>query len=720
MKKIQMMILLGAFLLSGGFFLQAEDGMWMPHQMKDLDLVKLGLRMNPADLYKKDGTGLMSAIVHLGGGTGEFVSPEGLILTNHHVAFGALQRASTEEADYIRDGFLANGRAEEIPAQGYIADVLLGYEDITQTVTGLLPSSGPPLERYEALESIKKDIIAEAEKAGADIRAVFASMYSGNRYYLFRFKRIKDIRLVYAPPLDLGNFGGDIDNWMWPRHTCDFSFLRAYVSRENIGSDYSPNNVPYTPKSFLTLSTAGFREGDFSFVMGYPGRTYRNYTAAEMRSDTKRLQSRILLYKETIDFLEDQGRDSRDVQIKYAGTINGLNNSLKNYQGKIEGMEKVGLMERKKMDEEAFLDWAGASADRKQAYGSVLSRISDHIDEYEVHSEKNTLLNQLTSASLGSALLSQAHTIVRTVLERSKPDREREAAYQERNLSSIRQGIRLADRRYDLNVDREFLKFRLNRILSSSPGILPSALQPMAGDDTGNKVAAFVDRLYSQTSLADTDTRLRLIDLSPAALREVKDPFLDLAFLLEKEMESLRTQSRILDQKEGDAKKPYLQALLESRNGRLAPDANSTIRYTYGFIRGYSPRDGVEYLPQTTLSGVMEKDTGEFPFNAPPLLRALHDNKDFGPYADKSLNDIPACFLNTTMVTGGSSGSPTLDADGNQIGIIFDMTYESVTGDYLSIPELQRTISVDIRFVLFVTEKFSGARHIIDELSIRN
>ena len=544
-------------------------------------------------------------------------------------------------------------------------------------------------------------------------------MYSGNRYYLFRFKRIKDIRLVYAPPSDLGNFGGDIDNWMWPRHTCDFSFLRAYVSKENIGSDYSRDNVPYNPKAFLTISTAGFKEKDFSFVMGYPGRTYRNYTTDEMRSDMKRLQSRITLYKEIIAFLEDQGRDSRDVQIKYASSIKGLNNSLKNYQGKIEGMEKIGLMERKKKDEQAFLDWVGASDDRKQAYGSVLSRISAHLDEYEVYSEKSTILNQLTSATFGSAMLSQAHTIVRTVLERSKPDREREAAFQERNLSYIRQGISLADRRYDLNVDKEFLKFRLNQILSSSPDVLPAALQPLAGGDTKNKVTAFVERLYSQPSLADADTRLRLIDLSSAELMELEDPLLNLAFSLEKEMESLRTQGRILDQKEMDAKKPYLQALLASRNGRLAPDANSTIRFTYGFIRGYSPRDAVEYLPQTTLSGVMEKDTGEFPFNVPPRLKALYEKKDFGSYADKSLTDIPACFLNTTMVTGGNSGSPTLDADGNQIGIIFDMTYESVTGDYLSIPELQRTISVDIRFVLFVTDKFSGARHIIDELSIR-
>ena len=720
MKKLMSLMFLMIFLAAGGSILHAEDGMWMPHQMKDLDLVKLGLRMNPDDLYKKDGTGLMSAIVHLGGGTGEFVSPEGLILTNHHVAFGALQRASTKESDYIKDGFLAGTRGQEIPAQGYIADVLLGYEDVTSIVNKRFSQSGTPLDRYNALENIKKKLIAEAEKAGPDIRAVFASMYSGNSYYLFRFKRLKDIRLVYAPPQDLGNFGGDIDNWMWPRHTCDFSFLRAYVSRNDIGAEYSEDNVPYRPKSFLTISTAGFKEGDFSFVMGYPGRTYRNYTAAEMANDIEYLRSRISLYKEIINFLEEKGRDDRDVEIKYASTIKGLNNGLKNYQGKIEGMEKIGLMDTKIREERAFTDWVRSSPDRLQAYGSVLARISDHVDEFVVHSKKSTLLNQLTSATYCSALLSQAHTIVRTALERQKPDMERESAYQERNLSYIRQGIQLADRRFDLDTDREFMIFRLRQMVSSSPKLLTTALLKLTEGDTPSHVTAFVDKLYSQTSLADTDTRLRLIDLSPDALKKIKDPLLDLAFSLEEELESLRIESRILTQKGFEAKRPYLQALLESRNERLAPDANSTIRFTYGFIKGYSPRDAVMYLPQTTLGGLLEKETGEFPFHVPSGLKTLYKNKDFGPYADKALNDIPACFLNTTMVTGGNSGSPTLDADGNQTGIIFDMTYESVTGDYLSTPELQRTISVDIRFVLFITDKFSGARHIIDELSIRN
>jgi hypothetical protein len=323
--------------------------------MIELNLRSLGLQMDPANLYKKDGTGLMSAVVHLGGGSGEFVSEEGLILTNHHVAFGALQRASTVEKDYIQNGFIAWTKEEEIPSKGSHADVLLGYEEITKRIHSVLDPSMTSRQKYEALEKAKKTIIAEAEKQGRDIRARVASMYSGNQYYLFLFKRLKDIRIVYAPPRDLGNYGGDIDNWMWPRHTCDFAFFRAYVSKNNVGEDYSPDNIPYRPKSILKISLEGFQKDDFSFVMGFPGRTYRNYTLSELEFDMDVMKKRINLYANIIAFLEKAGENRRDIQIKYARSIKGLNNSLKNYRGKIEGMEDIRIIERKIDQEKTFL-----------------------------------------------------------------------------------------------------------------------------------------------------------------------------------------------------------------------------------------------------------------------------------------------------------------------------------------------------------------------------
>ncbi|UCC41132.1 MAG: S46 family peptidase [Candidatus Aminicenantes bacterium] len=703
-------------ILGMAFFVFADEGMWLPHQMKDLNLRKLGLQMNPEDLYKKDGTGLMSAVVYLGGGTGEFVSPDGLILTNHHVAFGALQRAATKEKDYIKDGFIAWTKKEEIPAKGYIADVLLGYEDVTDEILSTIKPDMTYRERYEAIDKARKKLISEAENAGKDLRATVTNMYSGNNYYLFRFKRIKDIRISYAPPRDLGNFGGDIDNWMWPRHTCDFTFLRAYVSKDNVGVDHSLENVPYKPKSIIKISTEGFKEGDFSFVMGYPGRTYRNYTLSELQFDIENLKKRMEEFKDIIAFFETAGKDKRDIQIKYASILNGLNNGLKNYQGKIEGMRKISLVEKKKVMEKDFLGWVDQDSERKKKYGDILKKIETFMKRYARYSLKNSSLSQIVSSYMGSTLLSQGYLVYRTAEERQKPDMEREPSYQERNFPLIKMRIQLAERGYDLKTDRAFLKHQMKKLFDLPEDQLPSAIKDLISKRSEKAVDDFVDSLYDQTSLAEPKKRLKLIGMEPDELLKLGDPILNLASELEKEMKALRDESKVLGQERLELKKVYENALIKQKKGRIAPDANSTIRFTYGFIKGYYPRDAVYYRPQTTLGGVIEKDTGKFPFNVPGKLKNLYKIKDFGPYIDKKLNDIPACFLNTTSVTGGNSGSPTLNAKGEQIGIIFDMTYESVTADYYIVPELQRTISVDIRYVLFITEKFSGAKHIIKEL----
>lgn len=716
--KLLKLLLSIPFILSLVISSPADEGMWMPHQMTGLNLKSLGLQMNPEDLYKKDGTGLMSAVVHLGGGSGEFVSKEGLILTNHHVAFGALQRASTPEKDYTQNGFIAWTKQQEIPSKGSHADVLLGYEEITERVISALKPSMSYRQKYEALEKVKKNIIAEAEKQGTDIRARVASMYSGNQFYLFLFKRLKDIRIVYAPPRDLGNYGGDIDNWMWPRHTCDFAFFRAYVSKDNIGVDYSPDNIPYQPKSILKISLEGFQEDDFSFVMGFPGRTYRNYTLSELESDIDYMKRRITLYSDIIAFLEKAGENNREIQIKYARSVKGLNNSLKNYRGKIEGMENIAILDKKNDQEKEFLDWVKQDPDRQKKYAKVLDDIEIFMKKYKIHSGKSNMFNQLVSSYLGSALLSQAYTIYRTVEERQKLDIEREPGFQERDLSDIKQRIELAEKGYDLKTDRAFLTYRLKSLVDYPWEQIPEAFKNLLVKPSNEAIERYVDNLYDKTSLADKAVCLKLLEMKPEELLRLDDPLLNLAADLEKEMKKLREESKILSQEKLDLKKIFLDGLLAQKQGRIAPDANSTIRFTYGFIRGYAPRDAVFYLPQTTLKGVIEKETGKFPFHVPPKLKALHKKADFGQYVDEKLNDIPACFLNTTNVTGGNSGSPTLNAKGEQIGIIFDMTYESVTGDFYVIPELQRTISVDIRYVLFVTDKFSGASHLIAEMGL--
>ncbi len=716
MKTSRMLIILSAISILV-WPVAADEGMWMPHQMSGLNLKAEGLKMNPEDLYKKDGTGLMSAVINLGGGTGEFVSADGLILTNHHVAFGALQRASTKEKDYIQNGFLAASRAEEIQAPGSIADVLVGYEDVTAKIQKSLKPGMTYLQIYNALDKAQKGIVAEAEKGAKDLRCTVASMYSGNQYYLFTFKRLRDVRIVYAPPQDLGNFGGEVDNWMWPRHTCDFSFLRAYVSKDGLGSEYSADNVPYHPQAVVRISLDGLKDGDFTFIMGYPGRTYRNYALSEVKFDRDGLVRRVEQFKELIAFFENAGQGRRDVEIKYASLVKGLYNSLKNMQGKIEGMDKVDLFGKKKAAEEDFLAWVNQDAARQKRCGDILSRLDAYMSKFSDYTRKNNFLTGLTGMA-GSTLLSQAYLITRTVEQRQKPDADREPQFQERNLPYIKQSLQLAERSYDLATDRAFLKHNLKKIVTMPDSQVPSALKELAAKKSEAAVEEYVDSLYDKTVLAGSEKRLELIGLKPAALAKLNDPLISLASGLENELRTLREEGKAFGQERSELKKIYEAALLERSGGRLAPDANGTIRFTCGPVKGYSPKDAVLYLPQTSLKGVMEKDTGAFPFRVPDKLKALYQARDYGRYLDSGLNDVACCFLNTTNVTGGNSGSPTLNAKGEQVGIIFDMTYESVIGDYYIIPELQRSISVDIRYVLFVTDKFSGASNVIKELGL--
>ena len=538
-------------------------------------------------------------------------------------------------------------------------------------------------------------------------------MYSGNRYYLFTYKRIRDVRLVLAPPQSLGNFGGEVDNWMWPRHTCDFSFLRAYVAKDGSGAAFGPENVPYRPRSVLKISLDGFKPGDFTFVMGYPGRTSRNATLAEIRSEMTSMTRRITEMKETIVFFENAGKADKEIEIRYASRVKGTYNGLKNYQGKLDGMRTIDLVGKKAAQEKEFRTWVGADEARGKRYGAVLEDIAAFVARADAFAAKNDALG---GAASGSTLLTQATTIVRTVAELQKPDKDREPQFQDRNMPYVRQGIQLAERGYELATDRAFLKHNLRKMLTLPEAQVPAALKGVVKPGNEGGIDTFVDGLYAKTVLASPEKRLEMLTLKPAVLAALGDPLIGLAAELEKEMKIVREEGKTVGQERLDLRKVYEEALLERAQGRFAPDANGTIRFTYGPVEGYSPKDAVYYEPQTTLSGVIEKETGADPFIVPDKIKKLRAEKDFGPYRDARLKDVPACFLNTTNVTGGNSGSPTFNARGEQVGIIFDMTYESVIGDYFIIPELQRSISVDIRWVLFVTDKFAGASSIMREL----
>jgi Peptidase S46 len=695
----------------------ADEGMWMPHQMKDLNLKAKGLQLDPAALYKTDGTGLMSAVVKLKGATGEFVSPEGLILTNHHVAFSVIQRASDKEHDYITHGFLAKDKTMEIEASGYYADVLLGYDDVSAIIQKKLKRYKTPSQRVKALDIIKKKMIAKVEKNGIDIRCSIKSMYSGNQYYLFKYKRLLDVRIVYAPPRSLGNFGGEIDNWMWPRHTADFTFLRAYVSKDNTGVAFSKNNVPYKPKSHFKISLDPLKDGDFTFLMGYPGTTYRNFTTAQFQEEVGRMQLRKDLYKGIIHFIEEAGKDDRGIAIKYASLLKGVHNGYKNYTGKLEGFAKHGILAKKKAKENAFIKWIEQDLQRKKKYGDCVVKANDFVNQNLAFFTKKRRIEGMVSDYRGPALLSQAHLIYRIVKENQRPDIKREEDFQKRDLPQNKLTIKLAERRYLPDVDRAYFAYLLKTMLKLDKSAYPKAFAAIL--EKGEKgIDRYVANLYANTILKDPVKRLELITMTPASLLKLNDPFITLAAEIEKELKVMRLKDKLLALQENELTKVYKAGLLEMTNGQFAPDANSSIRFTYGPIKGYFPKDAVTYLPFSTLKGVMEKDTGKTPFDVPAKLKELYSTRDFGKYADKKTGNMVTCFLNTTNVTGGNSGSAVLNAKGEQIGIIFDMTYESVIGDYLILPKLQRSVGVDIRYVLFITEKFSGAHHLIKEMRL--
>jgi len=696
----------------------ADEGMWMPQQIKMLDLYNQGLKLNPGQIYDQGGGDLISAVVHIRtGGTGSFVSKDGLIFTNHHVAFGALQRASNENKDYISNGFLANTRENEIPAPGYYIDVLLGIEDITPIVLKKVNRKKTAQKRYEFLEQLEKKLVEKEEKKSNDIYCQFKSFYSGNKYYLFKYKRIRDIRIVYAPPRSIGNFGGEIDNWMWPRHTGDFSFLRAYVSKNNIGISYNRENIPYHPKTFLKVSLEGIKEGDFTFSIGYPGKTQRNNTLAELQLELKKNKQKIDAYKGMVNFYEGISSKNRGLMIKYASRLKSIHNGLKNRKAKIKGIQRWGVIEKKREFEKDLEEWIQKNPKAHAKYSGILSGIEKFIKEKSAFYIRKQRLDDLVDERIGPVLLCQAHLIYRTVEERQKTDIKRDSKFRDNNLPEIMSKIELAERLYEPLSDKAFFKLILKQMFQWEKNSWPNALKSILekGEESIDKYA---NKIYNNTGLTNPEKRVELIRMNKKNLLAQKDPLILLAANLEKEMKLLRKKENILNQELMDLKKIYLAALLDKFQGKIAPDANATIRFTYGSVKGYYPKDGVKYLPQTTLTGIIEKNTGVFPFKVPDKIKTLYENHDFGAFVDKKLNDIATCFINTTNVTGGSSGSPVMNANGEIIGISFDMVYESVIGDFFIIPEIQRVINADIRYIIFIADKFSNAKSLVNELNL--
>ena len=700
--------------------LAAKEGMFTPGQLPAIaeDLKETGLEIDPEALT--DLTGFpMGAIVSLGGCSASFVSPAGLVVTNHHCARGSVQFNSTAENNYLENGFLAQAKGDELPAApGSRIYVTTEITDVTERMRSGVDAMSPT-ERYDTLEQRMKDITAECEEE-AGFRCQVASFYGGAEYTLIKRLEVRDVRLVYAPADSIGKYGGDIDNWMWPRHTGDFAFYRAYVAPDGSAADFAAENVPYAPEHHLKVSAAGLDDGDFVMAAGYPGSTQRYATLAEVENTFSwSYPTYVKLVNEWIDTVEEAAPEGSDARVKYESLLAGLNNFEKNTRGQLEGARRVGLVDRRREREQALGVWIAADKDRA-GYGEAIAGLQALSEESAEADRKAFWYNFATRPTL----LSTAQRLYRLSHERQKPNAQREPGYQDRDMTFFRQGMQAIDRRYEASVDKAQWLLFLDTYLKEPAGNRVAVFDDALGLNANlgaDALSAKLDSYYAGTTLDDVDTRLALMEATPEQLEASDDPFMQLAVALYEYERGLEAEGEERAGRAQALRPAYMQAIMQwqQSQGMLTyPDANSTLRVTYGKVMGGSPKDGMAYLPFTTLEGILEKDTGEDPFNAPAKQLQQIREKDYGSYALDSIGSVPVNFLTDLDSTGGNSGSATLNARAELVGLLFDGTFESVNSDWDFDPRTTRTIHVDTRYMLWVMDKVDGANGLIEEMDI--
>jgi len=711
----------GAEKAKAGF--QNPGGMWMPEQLAGQadQLEAAGFQLDAKALT--DPTAFpLNAVISLGGCSASFVSPDGLVATNHHCSVGALQYNATPKEDLLKDGYVAKTRATERWA-GPTARVFVtqAFRDVTGEVRQGLEALKSGIERHKAIEDRTKKLIAACEKDRPGIRCSVAEYFGGAEFKLIEQLEIKDVRMVYIPPDGVGNYGGDIDNWRWPRHGGDFAFFRAYVGKDGKPADHADTNVPYRPKSHLKLASAPLQQGDFVMVAGYPARTNRLRTAAEVESAVGwEYPTRVKLFQEVLAILGDISKKDAAARIKVSPTMDGLSNNLIKTQGLLDGLVKGGLAKKKTEIEGQLQTWIAGDAGRKAAYGDVLEKMAKlHADQQKTR-EHDALLGGSTWLV---KLIGAGDTIVRMAEERAKPDAERDPDFQERNWQRIEQGQARLQKSYDRTADIALFKLFLQRMAKLPEKDRPALFALVLGgkEPTDATIDQALGALYGKTKIEDQATRTKLIKTATTAeLQRSQDPLIQLALKLRPALKALADRDKAYHGAMSTERPRYIEALRKFQGGALAPDANGTLRVTYGTVRGYRPTpDAPEYRPFTPLSEVVKKNTGKEPFEAPPGLLAAVNAKKVGPYVDASLGDVPVNFLSDLDITGGNSGSATLNARGELVGLAFDGNYESMASDWLFMPSVTRTIHVDLRYMMWVMDSFGGADHVLTEMGAK-
>lgn len=695
MKKIILLLAAACVTLSAA----ADEGMWLlPYlqKMNSKDMKARGCKLSAEEIYSMNNSSLKDAIVIFGGGcTGEIVSPDGLLFTNHHCGYGSIQSLSSVEHDYLKDGFWAMSHAEELPAPGLEVRFIRRIVDVTPDVLGAVPGITGGEEREKLVAGQVKAVSERlgGENPGMEIEV--KSFFGGNQYFAFVIEVFKDVRLVGTPPTSIGKFGGDTDNWMWPRHTGDFSVFRVYAGPDNRPAEYSPENRPYKAEKFLKISLDGYDEGDFAMIMGFPGSTQRYMTSYEIdRLLEVENPQRIFIRGERQAILKEDMAASPKVRIQYASKYAQSSNYWKNSIGESRGIRRLDVKGRKQEQEAAFTAWAEKNTLPTEGYSNALNLIRESVEE--------TAPCFASSQYLSEAIGRSVEILVPARLAVSMKGEE------------LSEALKAFYKDYNMPTDRRVAK-RMFQIVKENCKELPSLFAEVIDTQFGGDTDAFVDNLYDNSVFADEQKALDAVavgtDLS-------NDPAVLLSKSYTAKMRELMSAQQAGKRKFADGHRLYIAGLMRMQpNKAWASDANFTLRLTYGRVLPYDPADGIHYNYYTTLKGVMEKENPQNPteFTVPAKLKELYAAKDFGRYTNKQ-GELPVAFLADCDITGGNSGSPVLNDKGALVGLAFDGNWEAMSGDVAFEPELQRTIAVDVRYVLFVIDKFAGAGWLLDEL----
>ncbi len=697
----------------------ADEGMWLLPLLEKMNgkaMKELGCELTPEQIYSINNTSLKDAIVQFGGGfTGEIISSEGLLVTNHHCGYGSIQKLSGIGHDYLKDGYWAMNRNEELPCEGLTVTFLEYMTDVTKIIK---KAEEKARKQYKGDEDVEKKVadaineaytamIEEAEKSHPYCEAVIQPFYNQNVYYLIVYKEYTDIRFVGAPPSSIGKFGADTDNWMWPRHTGDFSMFRVYADKDNNPAEYSTENVPLKAKNHLKISLAGIQEGDYTMIMGYPGRTTRFQTSPELKSQIElndiRIAARTIRQDE---MLEDMLADPK-VKIQYASKYSGSTNGWKKWQGMKLAFDKLDIIGRAEQEEAEFTKWVNASKKRQAKYGTALKDLAAGIE---------------AGMDANKAFTKAYETIYNIELTRFGINLDRMASRQIANGKDTVEALKEAYERlaplygdYSAGTDKKIAKALMKHYRDIADPA--NYLKNLPVDFATMDIDSFVDCLFANSALVSAESLKAAIDEKGAEV--LNDPACKVGMSIYNECVQAQTLTMKSSQDLAKARQNYTEGLLEWKKGEPSyPDANFTMRYTYGTVGGYSPKDAVVYNYYTTLDGVMEKeDPNNWEFVVPEKLKELWKNQDYGQYGTEG-GKMVTCFLSNNDITGGNSGSPIMNARGELIGLAFDGNWESMSSDVMFEPDLQRCINVDIRYVLFIVDKFGGARWLIDEMDI--